>query len=47
MIKYASYKALKAPMADPKKVYTAVDEETALPALDEFAAKWDGLIHYA
>lgn len=39
--KYVSYKDLKALMADLKKVYTAVDEEAALNALDEFAAVWD------
>ena len=39
--KYVSYKDLKALMADLKKVYTAVDEESALNALDEFAAAWD------
>lgn len=40
--KYVSYKDIKALMADLKKIYTAVDEEAALNALDEFAAKWDG-----
>ena len=39
--KYVSYKDLKALMADLKKVYTAVDEDAALQALDEFAAAWD------
>lgn len=39
--KYVSYKDLKALMADLKRVYTVVDEETALSALDDFAAKWD------
>ncbi|MBP5580971.1 MAG: IS256 family transposase [Ruminococcus sp.] len=39
--KYVSYKDLKALMADLKKVYTAVDEKSALNALDEFAAAWD------
>lgn len=39
--KYVSYKDLKALMADLKKVYSAVDEESALNALDEFAAAWD------
>jgi len=39
--KYVSYKDLKALMTDLKKVYTAVDEESALNALDEFAAAWD------
>lgn len=36
--KYVSYKDLKVLMADLKKVYTAVDEESAL---DDFAAAWD------
>lgn len=39
--KYVSYKDIKALMADLKKVYTAVDEEAALNALDAFAAAWD------
>jgi len=39
--KYVSYKDLKALMADLKKVYTAVSEDAALIALDEFAAVWD------
>ena len=39
--KYVSYKDIKALMADLKKVYEAVDEETALYELDNFAAKWD------
>ena len=39
--KYVSYKDLKALMADLKKVYTAIDEETAMNALDEFAEIWD------
>lgn len=39
--KYVSYKDIKALMADLKKIYTAVDEEAALDALDEFAAVWD------
>lgn len=39
--KYVSYKDIKALMADLKKVYTAVDEEAAQNALDEFAAVWD------
>ena len=39
--KYVSYKDLKALMADLKCVYTAVDEEAALTALDEFAQRWD------
>jgi transposase-like protein len=40
--KYVSYKDIKALMADLKKVYTAVDEESAMDALDAFAAAWDG-----
>ena len=39
--KYVSYKELKALMADLKKVYTAADEESAMSALDDFAAVWD------
>ena len=39
--KYVSYKDIKALMADLKKVYGAVDEETALYELENFAAKWD------
>ena len=39
--KYVSYKDIKALMADLKKVYTAVDEESALDALEAFAAVWD------
>ena len=39
--KYVSYKDIKALMANLKKVYTVVDEEAALNALDEFAAVWD------
>ena len=39
--RYVSYKDIKAPMADLKKVYAAVDEETALYELEQFAAKWD------
>ena len=39
--KYVSYKDLKALMADLKAVYAAVDEETALNALDIFAEHWD------
>ena len=39
--KYVSYKDLKALMADLKKVYTAIDEDAAMQALDEFAAVWD------
>jgi|LFRM01.2.fsa_nt_gb transposase-like protein len=39
--KYVSYKDIKALMADLKKVYGAVDEETAIYELDNFAQKWD------
>jgi len=38
--KYVSYKDIKALMADLKKVYGAVDEQSALGALDDFDAKW-------
>lgn len=39
--KYVLHKDIKALMADLKAVYGAVDEQTALFALDEFATKWD------
>ncbi len=39
--KYVSYKDIKALMADLKRVYQAVDEQSALAALDDFAAVWD------
>ena len=39
--KYVSYKDLKALMADLKAVYAAVDEESALTALDTFSEHWD------
>ena len=39
--KYVSYKDIKALMADLKKVYAAVDEETAIYELERFADKWD------
>lgn len=39
--RYVSYKDIKALMADLKKVYAAVDEETALYELDNFAEKWN------
>jgi putative transposase len=39
--KYVSYKDIKALMADLKAVYAAVDEASALDALDVFAARWD------
>lgn len=38
--KYVSYKDIKALMADLKKVYAAVDEQTALTELDNFDEKW-------
>lgn len=40
--KYVSYKDLKPLMADLKKVYTAVDEQTAQYQLDIFEEKWGG-----
>ena len=39
--KYVSYKDLKALMTDLKAVYAAVDEQTALDALDAFGERWD------
>ena len=39
--KYVSYKDLKALMADLKAVYSAVDEQAALNALDTFGERWD------
>lgn len=39
--KYVSYKDIKSLVSDLKKVYGAVNEDTALYALDEFAEKWD------
>lgn len=39
--KYVSYKDIKALMADLKAVYAAVDEASALDALEIFAEKWD------
>lgn len=39
--RYVSYKDLKALVADLKAVYAAVDEATALEALDVFAQHWD------
>lgn len=38
---YVSYKDIKALMADLKRVYQAVDEQSALAALDDFAEIWD------
>ncbi len=40
--KFVSYKDIKALMADLKKVYAAVDEQTALYQLDAFDKKWGG-----
>lgn len=39
--KYVSYKDLKALIADLKAVYAAVDEPSALNALDAFSNHWD------
>ena len=39
--RYVSYKDLKALMADLKAVYAAVDEPSALEALEVFAQRWD------
>ena len=39
--KHVAYKDIKALMADLKEVYTAVDESSALTALDVFSAAWD------
>lgn len=39
--KYVSYKDLKALVADLKAVYAAVDESSALEALETFAQRWD------
>ena len=38
--RFVSYKDIKALMVDLKKVYTAVDEQTALYELDSFDDKW-------
>lgn len=38
--RYVSYKDIKKLMADLKKVYTAINEETALAALDDFDEIW-------
>jgi len=40
--KFVSYKDIKVLMADLKKVYAAVDEQTALYELDVFDEKWRG-----
>lgn len=39
--KFVSYKDIKALIADLKRIYTAVDEQTALYELDSFSEKWD------
>ena len=39
---FVSYKDIKALMADLKRVYAAVDEQTALSELDSFDEKWSG-----
>lgn len=39
--RYVSYKDLKVLMADLKAVYAAVDESSALEALEVFAQRWD------
>lgn len=39
--KYVSYKDLKARMVDLKAVYAAIDEPSALNALDVFSDRWD------
>lgn len=39
--KYVSYKDIKELMKDLKRVYGAVDENSALSALDDFADKWN------
>lgn len=38
--RFVSYKDIKALMADLKRVYVAVDEQTALSELDNFDEKW-------
>lgn len=40
--KFVSYKDIKILMADLKKIYAAVDEQTALYQLDAFDEKWGG-----
>ena len=40
--RFVSYKDLRELMADLKKVYAAVDEQTALSELDNFDEKWSG-----
>lgn len=38
--KFVSYKDIKTLMADLKRVYTAIDEQTALSGLEDFEEKW-------
>jgi transposase-like protein len=40
--RFVSYKDIKKLMADLKRVYGAVDEQTALYELDQFEEKWQG-----
>ena len=40
--KYVSYKDLKEVCSDLKQIYSAVNEEEALEALDDFGKKWNG-----
>ena len=40
--KFISYKDIKALMADLKKVYAAIDEQTAITELENFDDKWRG-----
>ena len=40
--RFVSYKDIKALMADLKRVYAAVDEETSLYELEAFSEKWNG-----
>lgn len=40
--RFVSYKDIKVLMADLKRVYAAVDEETALYELESFGKKWNG-----
>ena len=40
--RFVPYKDIKALMADLKRVYAAVDEETALYELESFGEKWNG-----
>ena len=40
--RFVSYKDIKVLMADLKRIYAAVDEETALYELESFGEKWNG-----